>query len=496
MSFTVAGTPIGSPQGPQDAAMQREQSATKLMAQQQTMLVKDTLEVPLSKLQGTDDTHRYYYQSSQNKPLMPMYVQVFLNREEKQPPTWPQCFKELESKLPEELKAFLKETDDPPLKKSLEFAAKGLDWLRDCKGVNIKINDEERKKIEQMQTEESLDFYREVLQACNAVAKRLPPMKRERDFLYHMGMKIPIIISSIGAKRKKVEQKRTFSRGDEVILKEIDELKLYMDKNLGERRPILAGFLIEQLEVIHQLSYPALNKRFYRILSLHDKLREMDFSSINRLLGPFQFLSDRIAELGAKEPFCKEASVYIAEMLLLFIYLFDRNEKKKDFTFFLQLTFMMASGFLQELGKEMMQGLLIDERSADWIYKSVLGVAASMLFTLMKIKKLHEKESEELFEMFKPTLIKALSANEAYLEDREGLDELKAVSKKLNLALEQENQEVFVEETVKALASVGINQMDLEKTLRGLDELNKIIQENLLGSEKERNKLAYTARSA
>jgi hypothetical protein len=311
-----------------------------------------------------------------------------------------------------------------------------------------------------------------------------------------MGLKIPLIIAAVGSKREKVKSKLDFSRGEKVIVQEIEELKGYLDKNLAEQRPLAASFLMEHLEVIHQLSYPELNKRFYKMLWLQGQLFEIDSSWMNRLLGPFQFLNEQMAKFATKY-FMKEASIYIGQLLLLFLFLWDRNEKKKDFTFFLKLTLLTASKFLKKMAQELMQGLIIEEKAAAWVSQTVLGVSAAMLFVWMKFKKLHEKESEELFLTFKPLFDSTLENSLSFFENKEGSEFIQSFALKLKLALEEESSDSFVDEMTRIFTHVlGISPLEIEKTIKGIEELNLTIQENLLASEKEKNKLAYIARSA
>lgn len=507
MTFSLGGhPPAGSPQQIHEAVNIREQSATNVIARQQQMIVKDTLDVPLSKMQGQSDLHRYYYQSAENKPKLPMYLEVFLTRPDRQEETWPQAFKELAGKLSKELKAFLKKEMEKPanqrdpsfnsLKRSLEFAARGLDWIRGCKGVKVKINDEERKKVEKAQTKATLDFYRELVQASNKVAKSLPPFKREREYLYHMGMRIPPIISAVGAKRERIEKNASLSKSDKIILKEIAELRNYMGKNLGEKHPMITTFLIDYLEVIHQLSYPQLAKPLFKMLHFQSSLAEMEYSALNRLLGPFQALTQGMAALGGVEPFVKETETYLGVMLLCFLSLLDQGEKEKDFTFFLKLALLMASHFLKSLGKELMQGFLVSEKSAEWMGQSMLGLSCSLLFIWMKFRKLHEKESDELFDAFKPLFAEALQSTARFVEEKEGYEELKTACGKLSLSLAQGNRDDFVQEMGKALNRMGLHPLEIEKTVKGLRELDSTIRETLLEDAKDKNRLAFSARSA
>lgn len=502
MSFALGGTPTGSPQHTQDAANIREQSATKVVARQDQMIVKDTIEVPLTKMAGDI----WKYRQSETKAMMPMYLQVLLNRGDRTGPTWPQAFKELAQKLPDSLKALMqrellkpqgnREESFEGLKKSLEFAAKGLDWLRGCKGVKVSINDEERKKAEKAKTQETLDFYKEIFQASLTVAEGLKPFCPEREYLLQMATKIPDIITAIGAKREKALLKRDFTQGDKAVAQEIDALRRYLKKNLGEKSPMIGLFLIDQLEVLHHLAFPNLNKRLFKMLWLQNKCSEVEFSLLHRMLGPLMNLSDEIAKRGAYQPIAVESSVYIGELLLSFLYVMERSEKKKDFTFFLSLTLLISSTFLETIGKGFMKALLIDDKSEEWIKNTILALTAGMMFYDLKMKKLHEKESEEVFEIFKGTFLLALSNTMSFLENREGEEEVLAVVLKLIRAIENSDSDEFIKEMERGFTKLGIKPTDVDKALKGLEELSELVSHDIAEADKEQHKLAFSARSA
>jgi hypothetical protein len=123
-------------------------------------------------------------------------------------------------------------------------------------------------------------------------------------------------------------------------------------------------------------------------------------------------------------------------------------------------------------------------------------VASGLLFYLIKTKRLQEKESGEFFSIFKPLLVSGAKETLAFLENSEEHEELQVYCMKMEPILENEDQEEFIREFEKGMVHFGVKKSDLERCLTSLKDFYLMIQEELMNSEKENQKIVLSGRSA
>lgn len=492
----VGGTSIGS--HIRTEAFQQPLTAQDAQAKQGLIMVKDTIQMSFTQMTEA----RFKYANDPKRPLLPMFIQVSTSQAEKPDMAWVKLFDQMKENLPDDLKSALarqmtypKESRDPRfegLRRGLEFAAKGLYWLRGAaKGVTI--DEKERRKRDEIFVEESLTHFKLVFDTLQKVITRLHPTAKVRPFLMQFVRRVPPILHAIGKRRGDSEYE--IDTHDKRILQEIEEMRSYLKQQLGEAPLFTAYYLLDQLEVLHQLSYHGINLPLYKcLLQMHDQLcySSNESSFIGKAISA---LGEKILSLVKPSIFDKERNGLINLMLTGVMSLFQGGTKEHDFGFRLIISMLIASRFVTKMGGIWLKGLLYSESESRLLTSALLGSSMGSLLVLTGYRALQDQEKEELLHVLHTPLKLVIMR---LLKDLEGNDELsdfKVYARKVLKVLENHPQELFVE-VEQGVEKLHINSEKFALDLEAANQLIALIRSQMEYAAQEEQKMKVITRAA
>ncbi len=491
----VGGTTVGSHLKPE--AFQLEQTAQDVSAKQSTMIVKDTLQLSFTDMK---EPH-FKYGNDPKRPLLPMFTQVATYRSDRPDQAWLKTFDQLKQKLPSKLKAQLEQQLKLPpnrrdprfegLRRGLEFAAKGLYWLRGAANA-ITLDEKDRQARDSEYIESLLTTFNEMFEALKRTVLSLPPTSKERAALLQCTKRVPGILLAIGKKRA---ANKEVALQDRKILREIDEIRSHLKKSLGESPLMIPYYLLDQLEVIHQLSFKGLNLPLYKTLRDLHSLLSYGGHEITFVGKAVSSLGKKLLSILPESIFDKERHTLINILLCGMLAIFQQGAKKQDFGYRLIISMLLTSKFATRMGYRWLKGLLYSDKESRLMTGTILGSAFGSLLIFTNFRALQEEQKEELLKVIDSPLRLLVKRLLIEIDSFEELSGLKLMLRKSERHLEIEPIEL-VNECQEGLARLEIEEAKLSEDVENINKLLQTIREQMEEHQTDEQKLAFTQNPA
>jgi len=358
----------GNPPGLQRNELnQQQQTATDTVEKQGVMLVKDTLEFPLSQMGG----NIWKYRSDSDRPMLPMYLQVALSKKDKDPSQWTKIFEDIKNTLPDDLKRAMDRADamdDPRIRGliiSLQRFSKTLDLIRALPNT---ISEQEQMRREKEIAGQDLGFLEQLVRSSERILGILAPGP-ERQALSFLVERVKILIPIVISKRKSEQ-----TTSDVII--EIERLRKDLQKDFGEKIPSIFLTILDALEGLHHLSYPGDNHLFlHTLLHLESLFRGGTFSIMGTTYR-------KIAEVllpPMDRPFLKEQRTLVAMLLALSFTALTFGVKRGEVADTLSLALFLSEKVLLGAGTALLEGIHLTVPVARAVGEDLLATLVGFL---------------------------------------------------------------------------------------------------------------------
>ena len=462
MSF-ITGSNNNAPGLQRNELNQLQQTAADQVSKQGVMLVKDTLEFPISQLGG----NLWKYQSDADRPMIPMYLQVVLSKKDKEPSKWNEIFENLKNGLPEGLKSAMDRPDamaDPRLRGliiSLQRFAKTLDVLRALPNT---ISDQEKQRREKEIAGLDLGFLEQLLRAAEKTLAIMAPGD-ERQALSFLVERVKVLIPLIISKRKQAQQT------SEIVI-EVERLRKDIMRDFGERVPPIFLAILNALEGLHHLSYPGENHLFLHSLLNYGTL----FSS-----GTFSIIGStqrKIADLlvpDTEKPFLKEQRTLVTMLLAISFTALTFGVKRGEVADTLSLALFLSEKVLLGAGTALLEGIHLTVPVARAVGEDLLATLVGFL-----LADTYPEEEEGVAHVLERPFTRLMQV----VGKRHTGEEEAPFLQRVLLALEGRRSEELFGFARTAFERVGIKEEDWRRDLKALQVFYEFVQEAFEEREK------------
>jgi|GEM_PF-3254316 len=472
--MSIVGPSGNSPGLQRPELNQLQQTATDQAVKQGMMLVKDTLEIPLSQLGG----NLWKYQAGADRPMLPMYLQQAMGKKDKDVSQWPKIFEDLKNQLPEGLRGAIDRPDamdDPRLRGliiSLQRFAMTLDLIRSLPST---ISEQEQGRREKAMATEDLSFLEQLVQAAEKMIAALPP-GAEKQSLSFLTDRVKALIPVIISKRKKEGE------STEVIL-EIERIRKEILRDYGERIPAIFLMILDTLESLHHLSYPGSNH-----LLLHTLLRfEGMFGRSNlSIIGPTY---RRVAEAllpPTDRPFLKEQRTLLSLILAFSFTTLTFGVKRGEVADTLSLALFLSEKVILGAGTALLEGIHFPIPAARALGEDLLATLVGFL-----LADTYPEEEEGVIHLLERPLTRLLQEVAKRHKGEEA-----AYLQRVLYALEgHRGQELFAF-AKDGFSKLGIKEEHWKRDMKALQVFYQFIQEAFQEREKGGGEMVLLNQSA
>ncbi len=336
----------GNPPGLQrNDLTQQQTTATEQVARQGVMLVKDTLEFPMTQMGG----NLWKYKTDSDRPMIPMYLQVALGKKDKEPPQWEKIFENLKNGLPDGLKKAMDRPEainDPRIRGliiSLQRFAKTLDVIRSLPNT---ISEEEQMRREKEIAGQDLGFLEQIIRSAEKALLILPPGE-ERQGLSFLIDRVKILIPIIISKRRRSEDTAE-------IIVEVERVRKDILRDFGEKTPPIFLAILDALESLHHLSYPGENHLFLHTLLRFEELFGRGPSSV--IGATYRLIAEALLPPTGR-PFLKEQRTLLSLLLALSFTTLTFGVKRGEVADTLSLALFLSEKVLLGAGTALLEGV-------------------------------------------------------------------------------------------------------------------------------------------